>query len=151
MNLSSIRATRPSTRDQVRELGLFFLRAATAGSMLLAHGLPKLLSYADKMETFPDPLGIGSNVSLALAIFAEVFCSIALLFGLMARLTAGALAFTMLTAFFLVHGPDPFAKKELALMYAVPCLTIVLTGAGRFSLDQVLFAGRSRGSLKLDV
>ena len=61
------------------------------------------------------------------------------------------LAFSMLVAFFIVHGGDPFRDQELAMMYAAPCLVLLLTGAGRFSLDHLIFGARSRGSLKLDV
>lgn len=35
---------------------------------------------------FPDPLGVGSEISLILAIFGEVFCSVLLIFGLLIRL-----------------------------------------------------------------
>lgn len=151
MNLSGLRAARPTVKEQLGDAGLLLLRVAAGGTMLLAHGLPKLASYAEKAETFSDPLGVGSGLSLVLAIFGEVVCAAALLLGIATRFAAASLAFTMLVAFFLVHGDDPFARKELALMYAAPCLTLLLTGAGRFSLDQLLFTGRSRGSLKLDV
>ena len=41
----------------------------------------------------------------------------------------------MLVAIFVAHASDPWAKKELAFMYLVPALTLLLTGPGRFSLD----------------
>jgi putative oxidoreductase len=41
----------------------------------------------------------------------------------------------MLVAAFVVHGDDPWSKKELALLYAIPFLTLGLTGPGRFSID----------------
>jgi putative oxidoreductase len=50
----------------------------------------------------------------------------------------------MCVAAFVIHGSDPFSGKELALMYLVPFLTLVFTGAGRFSLDQ-LFSGEKKG------
>ena len=33
---------------------------------------------------------------------------------------------------------DPWGKKELALLYAVPFATLLLTGAGSWSLDGLL-------------
>ena len=35
----------------------------------------------------------------------------------------------------MVHGADPFAKKELALLYGAGALTLMLTGPGQLSLD----------------
>ena len=32
-------------------------------------------------ESFPDPLGVGSQMSLILAIFGELACSLAFIFG----------------------------------------------------------------------
>jgi uncharacterized membrane protein YphA (DoxX/SURF4 family) len=42
-----------------------------------------------------------------------------LVLGLATRLAAFPLLFTMLTAAFFIHGDDPWAKKELAVLYAV--------------------------------
>ena len=140
-----------STRELARDAGLLILRASIGGVMVFAHGMPKLLGYAEKSAQFPDPLGVGSSISLVLTIFAEVFCATAILLGLATRFTAGVLAFTMLIAFFVVHGGDPFSDRELALAYALASSVLILTGPGRFSLDRVLFGGRSRGALKLDV
>jgi putative oxidoreductase len=73
-----------------------------------------------------------------LTIFAEVFCSIAIILGLATRLVAIPLIITMSVAVFIIHADDPWQKKEFALLYLVPFLTLVFTGAGRFSLDAVI-------------
>jgi putative oxidoreductase len=44
----------------------------------------------------------------------------------------------MLVAAFIVHGDDPFQKKELALLFLTPFLALLLAGPGRFSLDAVI-------------
>ena len=62
--------------------GLCALRVFVGLTMLLAHGWPKLAGFSTKAAKFPDPLGVGSEASLVLAIFAEVFCSILLALGL---------------------------------------------------------------------
>jgi putative oxidoreductase len=41
-------------------------------------------------------------------------------------------------AAFVIHGGDPWKKKEFALLYAVPFLTLILTGGGRYSLEAML-------------
>ena len=42
----------------------------------------------------------------------------------------------MAVAAFVVHGADPLAKKEMALLYMVAFLAIAFIGPGRFSLDR---------------
>jgi putative oxidoreductase len=44
----------------------------------------------------------------------------------------------MAVAAFVVHAGDPWAKKELALLYAVPYLALLLAGGGRFALERVV-------------
>jgi len=103
--------------------------------MLGGHGLAKLTGFAQMRAQFPDPLGIGSAASLALAVFAEAFCSAAVILGFVTRLAVVPLLTTMLVAIFLVHGSDPWEKKELAALYLVPFLAILLAGPGRVSID----------------
>lgn len=114
--------------------GLFFLRV-TVSCMMLTHGIPKFLSYSEKVHTFSDPLRVSSPISLTLAVGAEVFCSIALLLGLRSRLAAVPLLFTMLVAALLVLGGDPFQKRELPLMFAVIYATLMICGGGALQLD----------------
>lgn len=116
-------------------LGLLILRVCTAGMMFFGHGLPKILDFSARSAAFPDPLGLGNAVSMALAIFGEAVCSVLIALGLFTRLAATPFLITMLTAAFLVHSADPWAKKEFALLYAVPALTLMFTGAGAFSID----------------
>ncbi len=121
-----------------RSLGLLLLRVGTGGMLLAGHGWAKVMSFGAKAASFPDPLGIGPGVSMALAIFAEVVCSLFVILGVATRLSALPPLVTMLVAVFLVHGEDPWGEKELALLYAVPFLVLVLTGAGDFSFEAVV-------------
>ena len=104
--------------------------------MLIGHGWGKLAGFSKMHESFPDPLGVGSTLSLSLAVGAEVFCSIALIIGLLTRAATIPLAITMLVAAFLVHADDPWAKKEFAILYLIPFICLFFTGAGRHSLDE---------------
>lgn len=123
-------------KTNMGQFGLFFLRLFVGCTMLAAHGMPKILGFAEKHLVFADPLHLGSSLSLGLAIAAEVGCSVLLILGFATRLVSLPLAFTMLVAAVMVHGADPFAKKELALVYAVIYLTLFFTGGGSFSLGK---------------
>ena len=50
---------------------------------------------------------------------------------------------TMLVAFFLVHGKDPFQVKEPALVYATFALGFLLIGSGRFGVDAFIAQRKS--------
>lgn len=126
-----------SQRETLGSLGLLILRLSV-GSLMLTHGLPKLLNFGDMLTKFADPIGLGVPLSLTLAIGAEVGCSILLILGLATRLAAFPLMFTMGVAFFLVHGADPLGDKELPLLYLLSYLSLIFTGPGRFALDHLI-------------
>lgn len=112
--------------------------------MLIGHGIPKALEFSEKAAHFPDPLGVGSTASLSLAIFGEVVGSALLIVGLVTRGAAVPFVITMLVAAVVVHAGDPWAQKELALLYAVAGLALMGTGAGRFSVDRLLWPEKPR-------
>lgn len=124
------------------DAGLLVLRLWLGLSLLLLHGWAKLSNFSQLSGKFPDPLGIGSGASLTLAVFGEVVCSLLLVLGLFTRFAAVNLAITMSVAFFLVHkaalsGPS---SGELAFIYLAGFVTLLVAGAGRFSLDAKLGA-----------
>lgn len=120
------------------DVALLVVRVSGAG-LMLAHGLPKLemLLSGDPVQ-FPALFGLGATSSLALAVFAEVLCSVLVLIGLGTRLAVIPLIFTMLVAAFYIHGADPFVKKEPAILYLIPYVTLLLTGSGKYALDHIL-------------
>ncbi len=52
----------------------------------MSHGVQKWANYDVMSGSFPDPLGIGSQLSLVLAICGELVCSLAFIFGFLYRL-----------------------------------------------------------------
>lgn len=126
-----------SSRPFSTDAGLLIVRLALAVFML-AHGYPKLAHFAERMDKFSDPYGIGSPTSLALAVFAEFFCSILLGLGLFTRLALIPLIITMGTVVFIVHAGDPFGDREKALLYLLPYLGLFFTGPGKYSVDGLM-------------
>jgi len=127
-----------STEDNRSSYALLFLRVA-AGVLMMLHGWGKLSNFEAMSGGFPDPLGVGITLSLILAIGAEFFASIFLMMGLLTRLSLIPLIFTMGVAFFVIHAADPLQTKELALLYMVVFIFFFIAGAGKFSLDRLLF------------
>ena len=102
---------------------------------MLTHGVPKALEYETLVQTFPDPLNVGSEVSAMLILFAEVGCSVLLLLGLFGRFAAATLFIAMMVAAFVQHYADPFGTRELPLLYASVYACLTFTGPGSTSID----------------
>ncbi len=124
---------------KLKDIGLLALRIGIASLMLFGHGFEKLVGFSDIAVNFPDPLGFGSVTSLGLTVFAEFFCSVAILFGFFTRYATVPLIITMLVAIFVIHGDNPWDKKEMAILYLVPYLSLLFAGSGRYSVDYKLF------------
>ena len=122
-----------------KHLALLILRVSIGCLMLFGHGLPKIQNYAAYSQGFPDPIGLGVEFSLIMAIFTEVVLSAFLVVGLLTRFSTLGLAFTMLVAIFAVHLNDPWNKIEFAVLYLVPYVVLFVSGAGRYSLDAKLY------------
>jgi putative oxidoreductase len=125
-------------------LGLLVLRVGAASLLIYGHGWGKLIHFGERSVTFSDPIGLGPLPSLTLVVFAEVFCSLAVLLGLFTRFAVLPPLIFFTVAFFIHHAQDPFRQKELALVYAVPFLTLLITGGGRHSVDAWLARTRAR-------
>lgn len=143
------------TRDATASLGILFLRVCTGLMMLLGHGIPKILTYLEKKDSFPVPdffpLKYLSNpLSLMATIGAEVGCAVLLILGFATRPAAFIFAFTMVVAAFHIHSSGPWfigqgeGPKEPALLYLIPAVAIILTGAGKYSFDAKMIKERRR-------
>jgi putative oxidoreductase len=122
----------------MENLGKLILRLSF-GAFMIPHGYSKALNLFGGGEIhFADPFGLGEVFSLALAVFAELICSIALILGFKTRLASVPLMVTMLVAALMIHADDPWGKQEFPLLYFFGYLTIALIGAGKYSLDSYI-------------
>ena len=121
-------------RRTLADNGIFLLRISVS-LLMLSHGISKALEYETLAQTFPDPLNVGSEVSLQLILFAEIGCSVLLFLGLLGRFAAVTLFIAMMVATFVHHFGDPWSSKELPLLYAVVYAALGFTGPGSPSFD----------------
>ncbi|MCH9024623.1 MAG: DoxX family protein [candidate division Zixibacteria bacterium] len=129
-------------KDNLPDFGLLFLRMSVGLFIVFGHGWDKLMNFGTMSTQFPDPIGMGSTVSLALVVFAEVFCGLAFALGLVTRFSALPLIIFMLVGAAVFHADDPWQKKEFALLYLIPFVTVFLSGPGKYSLDRILFKNK---------
>lgn len=124
-----------TSRSLNLDFGLLLLRVFTAGFMIYGHGWPKVNRMLAGNFKFADPIGLGEELSFFLMIFAEVICSVLIIIGYMTRPALITLLFGMGVVAFVVHGGDPFLKKEHILLYLINFAVLIFTGPGKYSVD----------------
>jgi len=109
------------------------------GFAMLSHGFPKLQELLSGQEImFFSFLGLSDKTSLILAVFAEFVCSIFIILGLFTRFAVFFLIITMAVAGLVVHGGDPFQKKETSLLYLSVYMMLFAFGPGKYSIDYMI-------------
>lgn len=134
------------------DIAALLLRLA-AGLIFLPHGWAKVFgeggpaAFAADLPSFGLPAFLGY-----VAAYAELFGAALLIVGFLTRLDAFLLACTMAGAIYAVRLPDTIAETqpgairafailrgmELELSLFAICLALMLTGAGRVSIDALL-------------
>ena len=118
-------------------LATFILRI-TGGVLILPHGYDKLVHFKQYSEHFMHFLGMSSELSLGLVVFAEFFCAIFLILGLATRLAAIPLIIDTFVALAIAHKFDFFDKGEHAALYVGIFLSVLLIGPGKISVDGMI-------------
>ena len=103
----------------IQNIGFLFLRIFVGGTILLAHGVPKLLDPKPFIEAlssngFPLP-----NIMAYLSISAEAIFPVFIILGVFTRVSALIVAIDMFVAAFVFHlniKGDPFANLEKAFL-----------------------------------
>jgi putative oxidoreductase len=119
-----------STAMLVLRLGL--------GVLMMMHGYDKLVHFAKYQNEFMNFLGIGKNISLALVVFAEFFCSVFLILGLFTRLAAIPLIIVASVIVFKVFHGNVFGDGEHGALYLIGYIVLLLVGPGRASVDSMI-------------
>ncbi|MBM4133221.1 MAG: DoxX family protein [Nitrospira sp.] len=123
------------------------------GLVLFPHGAQKVLGwyggfgFSGTMGFFTDTMHLPSIIAF-LVIVGEFFGSLGLLVGFLTRFTAASLAVIMVGAIVTTHLPNGFFMNwfgkqagegyEYHLLVIAICAALVITGAGRWSVDGVL-------------
>lgn len=127
-----------STGEGTASLGLLILRVA-AGVLMMTHGWSKIQNFEGMVQSGFDPVGMGATLSVVMLIGAEFIAALFIVLGLLTRLSAVPLIVAMSVAAFVAHASDPLQVKELSLIYLTIFATLLITGAGKYSLDSLLF------------
>ncbi|MBR2857562.1 MAG: DoxX family protein [Bacteroidales bacterium] len=123
-----------------RGKGVSFLILAVRvffGVLFFLHGVDKMMNFNQLSLNYPSIFGLGSYMTLMLAVFCEFCCSLFLIAGLLERIILIPMIVSMAVAYFDVHDAI-LPEGELALIYMVVFFILFMVGPGRFSLDYML-------------
>lgn len=116
---------------------ILFLRIV-AGGLMLVHGYDKMVHFNETAAQMMNFMGIGSKASTALVIFAEFFCSMLLILGLFTRLACIPLIICMSVALFMAQNGDFLGKGQVATLFLICFIVLLLVGAGKASVDSMI-------------
>ncbi|HTE50671.1 MAG TPA: DoxX family protein [Kofleriaceae bacterium] len=129
--------------DSQIHLGLLVLRLGI-GAAFMAHGIPKLRMGPEGWTQIGQAVGqlgvhSGYQVFGLLAGLAEAVGGLLLVLGLFTRLACIPMLFTMVVAITgHISGGEGFQGAAHAIEDGVVFLTLLITGAGRYSVDAKL-------------
>jgi putative oxidoreductase len=109
-----------------------------SGALMLPHGYDKLVKFKTMSPNFMPFLGMSPEISLALVVFAEFFCSILVILGLMTRFACIPLIIDTFVALAKGHDFDLFGKGEHAALFLTIFLALLFVGPGRVSVDGMI-------------
>jgi uncharacterized membrane protein YphA (DoxX/SURF4 family) len=133
-----------SLPEPVRDV-LVLAARLTVAFVMLAHvwdtfGVKGFTDTSGQFENFGIPLAIAAT---AFTLVVELVGSILLAIGLFVPYASAGMAFVMLGAVFFVHGEHGvFVKNngwELVGLIAAVCVAVAANGAGRWSVDHLIF------------
>ena len=124
------------------DIAIALLRA-TIGAIFLAHGAQKLFvfGFAGVTGAFGQMGAPLPGITGPATALVEFFGGLALIAGLLTRLSAFGLAITMLGAISIVHIGNGFFSPtgiEFPLALLGATIALAINGAGRFSLDTLI-------------
>ena len=118
-------------------IAMLLLKIST-GVLMMNHGYGKLMHFSEYSTKFMNFMGLGSTISLSLALFAEFFCSMFLILGLFTRFAAIPLIVTMCVVLFQVHKADFFGDGETPVLFLTAYIVLLLVGPGKVSVDSMI-------------
>lgn len=129
--------------ERAQDFGLLFLRVTGGVFLLWVHGLPKLLNFSAQLQVIEDPFHLGANVTLMLAIFAEVLCPLLIIAGVLVRLACLPILAVLLIALLVVHAQWSLDEGQFGWLLLIVFTSLLIAGPGRLALN-VRFAGALR-------
>ncbi|MBI4429962.1 MAG: DoxX family protein [Ignavibacteriales bacterium] len=136
--IKSLMVSGVNVESMTANFAFLVMRLFAGIALAFQHGIKKIPPSPKFIETvtgfgFPIP-----EVFAWAAGFSELLGGLCLVVGVGTRPASLFILITMSVAVFFRHASDPFAQKELAILYATISFCFLLVGSGRFGIDDFL-------------
>ena len=124
------------------DIGILILRVFPGFAMFLNHGMSKISAGTPKWErlgsALTDLIGFESLKIFFgfMASYAESLGALFIMVGLLTRFSSFLLFFTMIVASLKHYFEGEFS--ELAFIYGCICFALIISGPGKYSVDNIL-------------
>ena len=105
---------------------------------VFGYGLKKLKMLINGEDFFYNFLGLGSDITLLLALIGELIAPIFIIIGYKTRFFTALPLFMMFIVVFDVKSGEPFKSYESALLYLISLSIIIIAGPGKYSTDNYI-------------
>lgn len=127
-----------NVNQRTTDFGLLILRVFGGLALALAHGWGKV-PPKPRFVGMLGGMGLPAPEFFAwLVMLAEFGGGLLIALGLLTRPAALLVIGNFTVVVLLAHAGDPFGERELPLFFLVIALTLLFTGAGRYSVDAAL-------------
>ena len=133
------------------DAGLLVLRIAVGTCLFVEHGLFKIPLLFQDAPQFPDPLLIGTRLTVAFAFLSDGIGAILALIGFATRVAVVIMIVNLTVAWGMVYQfrIEP-ANGELLALFLGGVAAIGLMGPGRYSVDAIWSRSAVRSSSRAD-
>ena len=136
--------------SQAADAALLAMRLIASLTLFSCSGIPKLFHLSSLLSTGSDPLGVGvlAPAAMIYAAFALGVCPLLVASGVATRYAALFTAISLAGTFFLIDralptnllDPGHNSHPEVIWLFMAAYVALIFTGAGRYSLDNILSA-----------
>ena len=122
----------------INNTALLVFRFLLALELFRVHGMKKFRVVNGEREQIPNPLHLPDKLNQTIATFSDTIVPFLLMLGLGTRLCILPTIGVTAIGYFVVHRKDSGEVRDVPYMYTLCLLFILVVGAGRYSIDNLI-------------
>ena len=118
---------------------LLVFRLLLALELFRVHGLKKFRAENGQQEHVPNPLHLPEKLNGFVATFSDTVVPFLIMLGVITRIAVIPTIGVTAVGYFVVHRKDKPEIRDVPYMYTISLLLLLFLGAGKYSLDTLIF------------
>ena len=119
-------------------LSMLIFRVILSLELIIVHGLKKVGIGVEQAENIPNPFHFPIGLNNFIAISANLFFPVLIIFGFLTRLAIIPILAVTLSGYFVMHWNDSLLVKDVPFMYSLSYLFLLFIGPGKYSIDSFI-------------